>query len=57
MQWQAHDRGWRKVTVVGFDEEGTMQVVPVDRTCGPGRQFITVGQIRLRQRSFANSPH
>jgi membrane-bound ClpP family serine protease len=47
----------RKVTVVGFDEERTMQVVPVDRTYGPGRQFITVRQIRLRQRSFANSPH
>jgi hypothetical protein len=26
----------RKVTVVGFDEEETMQVVPVDRTYGPG---------------------
>ena len=47
----------RKVTMVGFDEEGTMQVVPVDRIYGPGRQFITVRQIRLRQRSFANSPH
>ena len=46
----------RKVTV-GFDEEGTMQVVPVDRTYGPGRQFITVRQIRLRQRSFASPAH
>jgi hypothetical protein len=26
----------RKVTVVGFHEEGTMQVVPVDRTYRPG---------------------
>jgi hypothetical protein len=47
----------RKLTVVGFDEEGTMQVVPVDRTYGPGRQFIAARQIRLQQRSFANSPH
>ena len=47
----------RKVTVVSFDEEGTMQVVPVDRTYGPGRQFITVRQIRLRQRSFASPAH
>jgi hypothetical protein len=47
----------RKVTVVGVDEEGTMQVVPMDRTYGPGRQFITVRQIRLQQRSFANSLH
>ena len=47
----------RKVTVVGFDEEGTMQVVSVDRTYGPWRQFITVRQIRLRQRSFASPAH
>ena len=47
----------RKVTVVSFDEEGTMQVVPVDRTYGPGRQFITVRQIRLRQPSFASPAH
>jgi hypothetical protein len=43
-----------KATVLGFDEEGTMQVVPMDRTYEPGRQFIIVRQIRLQQRSFAN---
>jgi hypothetical protein len=45
MRWQAHDRGWRKVTVVSFYEEGTMQVAPVDRT---GDQKISGCRIHIR---------
>ena len=42
-RWRAHDRVGSKVSVVGFDEGGTVQVVSVRGTPQPVTRFEGLG--------------